>query len=465
MEEMHSHLSRKKSALKSKWLLLLVGFGCQLLSAQQTACLHLSLSGYPGDHIYIQHSSGFQAVSFETSIHLEKDQSAFYRLPTRLTAAYVNVLSDDRKVTHEVYLSANDTITLGWDATGSHFTLRNDPFNRNAKIAALNALIDQRLEQFTRSRRILADKRKLVALSDSIRQAAQHDSDVYLRSWTHFICADLDLSSGILNRNELVKRSFFGFQPEPENPAWQRAFSALLDGDMLTRLNGKNGPRYSSAIVHHQPDSLRLLYFSDTTLPDTIFASWAMLKGIYDLEQMRNYRLEDAYKTLLPLRHESENPDAIGQEINKILMFWEPRIKGRKFPEFDFTSLNQKAAVRLDAMQGKPVYVALLPDFSPNSQLVLRQIQGLQQKYGKEIRFVVIADGIPETQYAGVSATFPELVIGTMESCRSRLQYIFPSLDRIQFFLLDGSGQVFQNPAEGPDTGIESAFLTVINSR
>jgi len=78
---------------------------------------------------------------------------------------------------------------------------------------------------------------------------------------------------------------------------------------------------------------------------------------------------------------------------------------------------------------------------------------------------VVIADGIPETQYAGVSAAFPELVIGTMESCRSRLQYIFPSLDRIQFFLLDGSGQVFQNPAEGPDTGIESAFLTVINSR
>jgi hypothetical protein len=52
-----------------------------------------------------------------------------------------------------------------------------------------------------------------------------------------------------------------------------------------------------------------------------------------------------------------------------------------------------------------------------------------------------------------------------MESCRPQLETIFLELNRIQFFLLDRYGNVFQNPAEGPETGIEDAFLNLIKMK
>ena len=100
-----------------------------------------------------------------------------------------------------------------------------------------------------------------------------------------------------------------------------------------------------------------------------------------------------------------------------------------------------------------------------NSQLVIKQLHALQSKYGKEMRFVAIVNDVAKKNQVSLLKNTPDIIIGSMESCKVQLDAIFQEVNRIQFFLLDRYGNVFQNPAEGPETGVEDAFLNLIKMK
>jgi hypothetical protein len=149
----------------------------------------------------------------------------------------------------------------------------------------------------------------------------------------------------------------------------------------------------------------------------------------------------------------------IQHELKRILQFMQPRIKGTDFPAL---GCDDGHFWQQDKWMGMPVYLAILPDFSPNSELVIRQFAAFQTKYAKEIHFALLIPEADEKAISRLRLQFPGVFVTSMETCRAHLEAIFPALNRTNYILIDRDGKVYQNPAEGPETGVEAAFLNLI---
>lgn len=461
---MLTRLFRKPFVLKSKFFIAFILI-FSIVQGQNNAFLRLNFPGYAGKSIRVVHSSGLFSKGIQMAVELDSNGVYLMKMNVADLAIYTEVFSPDLSFSKEVYVPINDTLVINYDKKKSQFTLSHDVLERNARIAEFNSMIDLELARFYKSRRSFTDKKRLLLISDSARFAVLESTDSYFKNWGSCICSDLDLASGLLSQELLIKRSFTGIDHAPQNPAWQRAFLAIFENDLLVRLQGKNGIRYKRAIQHQELDSLQHLFQVDTLVSGLSLVDWLVVFDLYRASNIREIQFEDAYQLLIKFKEQTDLNSLLKSEIERILTFWGPRIKGTPFPDFPFWCLNSHAEFRLSALQGRPIYVALLPDNSTNAQLVLKQLQAFHSKYGKEMRFVALVDGIREKDQTAFLKNTPDVFIGTMESCRKSLEGIFPELNRIQFFLLDRYGNVFQNPAEGPETGVEDAFLNLVKMK
>lgn len=457
-------LFRKPFVLKSKFFIAFI-LTFSIVQGQNSAFLRVDFPGYGNQKIQITQNTFLFSKNTVQLVELDSNGVQLVKFEGSDLAVYVEVFSPDLSFSKEVYVPTNDTIVLHFDKKNSAFTLSNDVFNRNVRIEENNALIDNELNRFYKSRRLYPDKKRLLTISDSVRAAAIESTDSYFKQWATFICSDLEIGSGLLSQIELCKRSFSVEAIAPENPAWQRAFFAIFENDLLVRLQGKNGIRYKRAIQHQELDSLQHLFQIDTLVSGLSLVDWLVVLDLYRASNIREIQFEDAYQLLIKFKEKTDLNSLLKSEIERILTFWAARIKGTPFPDFPFWCLNSHSEFRMSALQGRPIYVALLPDNSTNAQLVLKQLQAFHSKYGKEMRFVALVNGILEKDQAAFLKNTPDVFIGAMESCRKSLEGNFPEVNRIQFFLLDRYGNVFQNPAEGPETGIEDAFLNLVKMK
>ena len=457
-------LFRKPFVLKSNFFIAFV-LAFSIVQGQNNAFLRLNFPGFAGSKIQIIQNTFLFSKNTDQQVELDSNGAQLLKLEGSDLAVYVEVFSPDLSISMEVYVPINDTINIYFDKAKSAFTFSNDVFNRNTRIAELNALIDDELNRFYKSRRLYSDKKRLLSISDSARLAALESTDPYFKQWGTYICNDLDIASGLLPQVELFKRSFSVQPPAPENPAWHRAFLAIFSSDLLSRIQGKNAILYKVAIQHQQLDSLQNLFKRDTFISNPQLLDWLVLYDLSQIYTTRELRLEDAYSLLLQLINKPQTHPILKSEAERLSNRWSSQIKGKQFPDIQFWCLNSESDFSLSAMKGKPIYVALLPDYSMNSQLVIKQLQALHSKYGKEMRFVAIVKEVLKKDQVSLIKNTPDIIIGSMESCKVKLDAIFPELNRIQFFLLDRYGNVFQNPAEGPETGVEDAFLNLIKMK
>ena len=461
---MFNLLFRKRFVLKSKFFIAFV-LTFSIVQGQNIAFLRLNFPGFAGHKIQITQNTFLFSKNSRQLVELDSNGVLLCKLLGSDLAVYVEVFSPDLSFSKEVYVPINDTIDLHFDKTKSTFTLSNDVFNRNKRIAELNSLIDDELNRFYKSRRLFADKKRLVSISDSARLAAIESSDSYFKQWALFICSDLDIASGLLSQVDLHKRSFSNETSAPENPAWQRAFLAIFDNDLLVRIQGKNSTRYKVAIQKKQLDSLISQFKKDSFISDAQLLDWLILFDLSQISSIRDLRLEDGYQLLLQFINKPNTNPIVKNEAERLLKRWSSQIKGKPFPDIQFWCFNSESNFSLSEMKGKPIYVALLPDNSMNSQLIMKQFQAFYSKYGKEMRFVTIVNDVSKKDQVSIIKNTPDIIIGRMESCRAELDAIFQEQKRIQFFILDRYGNVFQNPAEGPETGVEDAFLNLIKMK
>ena len=464
MGEMLSLLFRKRFVLKSNFFIAFV-LAFSIVQGQNNAFLRLNFPECAGQKIQITQNTFLFSKNTDQQVELDSNGAQLLKLEGSDLAVYVEVFSPDLSFSKEVYVPINDTIDLHFDKAKSTFTLSNDVFNRNARIAELNALIDDELNRFYKSRRLFSDKKRLVSISDSVRLAASESKDYYFKNWVTYICSDFEIASGLLSQVELYKRSFANEAPAPENPAWQRAFLAIFENDLLGRVQGKNAMEYKHAIQKQQLDSLISQFQKDSFISNAQHLDWIILYDLSQISNMRELRLEDGYQLLLQLISKPNCNPIVKNEAERLSKRWSSQIKGKQFPDLQFWCLNSESDFSLSAMKGKPIYVALLPDYSMNSQLVIKQLQALHSKYGKEMRFVAIVNDVAKKNQVSLLKNTPDIITGSMESCQVQLDAIFQEVNRIQFFLLDRYGNVFQNPAEGPETGVEDAFLNLIKMK
>jgi hypothetical protein len=461
---MLSLLFRKRFVLKSNFFIAFV-LAFSIVQGQNNAFLRLNFPGFAGSKIQITQNTFLFSKNSDQQVELDSNGVQLLKLEGSDLAVYVEVFSPDLSFSKEVYVPINDTIDLHFDKAKSTFTLSNDVFNRNARIAELNSLIDEELNRFYKSRRLYSDKKRLVSISDSARFAALESTDSYFKHWGTYICSDLEIASGLLSQVELSKRSFSVQGAAPQNPAWQRAFLAIFENDLLVRIQGKNAIEYKHAIQKQQLDSLISQFQKDSFISNAQHLDWIILYDLSQISNMRELRLEDGYQLLLQLISKPNCNPIVKNEAERLYKRWSSQIKGKQFPELQFWCLNSESNFSLSEMKGKPIYVALLPDNSMNSQLVIKQFQALHSKYGKEMRFVAIVNDVTKKDQVSIIKITPDIIIGSMESCKVQLDAIFQEVNRIQFILLDRYGNVFQNPAEGPETGVEDAFLNLIKMK
>ena len=464
MGEMLPRLFHKPFVLKSNFLIAFV-LTISIVQGQNSAFLRLNFPGFAGNKIQITPNTFLFSKNTDQQVELDSNGVQLLKLEGSDLAVYVEVFSPDLSISMEVYVPINDTIDLHFDKAKSAFTLSNDVFNRNSRIEEFNAMIDDELNRFYKSRRLYSDKKRLLSISDSARLAALESTDPYFKQWGTYICNDLDVASGLLPQVQLFKRSFSVQVPAPENPAWQRAFLAIFDNDLLSRIQGKNARLYKEAIQHQHLDSLQNLFNRDTFISNPQLLDWLVLYDLSQISTTRELRLEDTYSLLLQLISKPNCNPIVKNEAERLSKRWSSQIKGKHFPDLQFWCLNSESDFSLSAMKGKPIYVALLPDYSMNSQLVIKQLHALHSKYGKEMRFVAIVNDVAKKDQVSLLKNTQDIILGSMESCRVQLDAIFQEVNRIQFFLLDRYGNVFQNPAEGPETGVEDAFLNLIKMK
>ena len=457
-------LFRKRFVLKSNFLFAFA-LTISIVQGQNNAFLRLNFPGFAGHKIQLTPNTHLFSKNSPQLVELDSTGVHISKLEGTDLAVYVEVFSPDLSISKEVYVPINDTIDLYFDKTKSTFTLSNDVFNRNTRIAELNLLIDDELNRFYKSRRLYSDKKRLLSISDSARFAVLESTDSYFKHWGTYICSDLEIASGLLPQVELFKRSFLVDVPAPENPAWQRAFLAIFENDLLVRIQGKNARLYKEAIQHQQLDSMLNLFQRDTFISDAKLIDWIVLYDLSQISTIRELRLEDAYSLLLQFIKKPNINPKVKNEAERLSNRWSSQIKGKQFPDIQFWCFNSESNYSLLEMKGKPIYVALLPDYSMNSQLVIKQLQALHSKYGKEMRFLAIVNDVTKKDQVSLLKNTPDIITGSMESCKVKMDAIFPEMNRIQFFLLDRYGNVFQNPAEGPETGVEDAFLNLIKMK
>ena len=464
MGEMLPLLFRKRFVLKSKFFIAFV-LTFSIVQSQNNAFLRLNFPECAGQKIQITQNTFLFSNNTSQLIELDSNGVQLLKFVGSDLAVYVEVFSPDLSFSKEVYVPINDTIDLHFDKTKSTFTLSNDVFKRNARISELNSLIDYELNRFYKSRRLYSDKKRLVSISDSARFAALKSTDFYFKKWGSYICSDLEIASGLFSQVELYKRSFANEAPAPENPAWQRAFLSIFENDLLVRIQGKNAMEYKHAIQKQQLDSLISQFQKDSFISDAQLLDWIILYDLSQISTIRDLRMEDGYQLLLKLINKPNCNPIVKNEAKRLSKRWSSQIKGKQFPDLQFWCLNSESNFSLSEMKGKPIYVALLPDNSMNSQLVIKQFQAFHSKYGKEMRFVAIVNDVTKKAQVSIIKNTPDIIIGSMESCKVQLDAIFQEVNRIQFFLLDRYGNVYQNPAEGPETGVEDAFLNLIKMK
>ncbi len=460
MEEMHSLLSRKQFSLRKLTILLAFALSGLNLTAQKVGVLEVHFPIFPNYKLSLISYPGIQSLSINKTIQLDTNGFATFSVETSLDAAYFEVFLLETDWYFEVYIPAGDTLRVGLNKQNNTVVFPKDPAYRNQRIVQLNAFVDDELNRFYSSKRTKADKSRLVLLADSARIATKESKDSYLRVWAQLVLADMDEASGLISRQKLLVSLIPYLYPSPGNPAWMKAFSHFFDSDLLNRMASKQGLSYRNAIVSNDYNGLKHLYQEDSLLKgNPELTNWLLLKGIYDLENIHGNKLEQSYSLLLKMKLDSSLSPLIQQEVNRIIASVQPKIKGEPFPDLgcgDQPQWNQKK------WNGLPVFLAILPNDSPNSQLIIRQFAAYQVKYGKEMHFAILLPTEDDKELNLLQTQFPGLKLGSMNTCREQIQAILPILNRTNFILIDREGKVYQNPAEGPETDVESAFLGLI---
>ena len=463
MEEMHKLLYLRQFSILKLTILLAFALSGMSLTAQKVGVMEVHFPIFPHYKLSLRTFPGIQSLSIDKTIMLDTNGFARFSVETSLEAAYFEVFLLETDWYFDVYIPAGDTVKVGLDKQNKTVVFPKDPANRNQRIVQLNAFIDDELNRFYSSKRTKADKSRLILLADSARFATKESNDSYLRVWSQLVLADMDEASGLISQQKLLVSLIPYMIPSPGNPAWTKAFSHFFDADLLNRMASKQGLLYRSAIISNDYYALKQLYQEDSLIKgNTELVNWLLLKGIYDLQNIRDSKVEQSYRLLLKMKGDSSLSPMIQQEVNRIIATIQPKIKGEPFPDL---GCNEQPYWKQQKWNGLPVYLAILPNYAPSSQLVIRQFAALQTKYGKEMHFALLIPEVDVNEMKMLNKQFPELDLGQMDLCREKVQEKIPSTSRTNFILIDHLGNVYQNPAEGPETDVESAFLGLIKLR
>jgi hypothetical protein len=457
MEEMPNNLCQKR--FNSSNLIAVILLFVSTFVYSQSAFVRLSADGLKKKEIQrienngiIRNSSYITYLLVDEKGHLQFDVASQH-WPKIQILAY-----GDASI--ELTLDRNDTLDLTWNVSKKNFEItRNTRLNED--VSALNSHVNKLIVDFTKRPPNRQNFKSFIQASDSLRRVSQRNTNAYVSSYQWYAAGDLDMMSAQFSQERLIQRIFKNRLPQPLHPAWRNTFHSIYENSMLNDVAKGNTDLLKDNIKQGRWSILYDWVAADTNLCDSVSCKWVVLKNCYDLSFHAGYDLPQLYTVLEDAKSYYIYDTIMKNELESILNYWKPRIKGNDFPDLKITDLRTGKSSKLTGFNGKPVYFGILPDYSLSSMLIISQFKALETKYGKMIEFVLILPKNSAKQETLIKQ-YPSLTFVALENSDGVVKELFTRNDQAGYAMINSKGKTYQFPAEGPETDVENAFWGLI---
>lgn len=391
-----------------------------------------------------------------------------FQEPVRWVTLRSGYVRSERTPARELYVLAGDTLMLvyaGEDRTWH--IIKGKSRELNNTVSAIDSIADAflfRLIGRPVSSGAIGAIRQL-GEEPEIREAVS--AHPFLATYLHYKRATLEIALKTNRTADLVQRYFNTFPSfVTSNPAWTDAFHLLFDHYIEEQFRLRHGNRLLEAfITGHPADAFLEALKSDTVLKNDTLLQWVFLNSLSEMRFSKNIPPKQLLLLVQDFKGKGITPEieSIAQELAGRIS---SSIRGTTIPDFSFTDAFSEKLFSLSGMKGKPVYISYYPELNRDCIRQLVQLNVLHERYEKDLRFVVIVGnaGLDELKHLAAQHRF-RLLLTSLSSCDPVVSSLFESLWAPSFLLTDRYGNVWQSPAEGPETGVEVSFQGVIKMK
>lgn len=358
-----------------------------------------------------------------------------------------------------VYLSEKDSLWMEFDAkTETWKYIKGTSIALNKKIIKLDSLCDNSLLKFS----ILPAARRIKEMryfADTLRKSTPFSSVDFYSVYLWYRTAYCEIVTDVRKRSELTKM-FFSEQPHVFNPAYMEAFRALFSGYVRQKLNSPSGDSLKQAMLTANHFQFWSELKRDTNLTNETVRDLIGLLGIYEEASNKQFDRKVLIELTRQFDRVEEEPEV--STIAKLMLYdWERFQKGKMAPDFSYQMNGERK--QLSALRGKPLYLCYYPVFDEETRRELLMLKGMYTRYKTEMNFLVVVRTSAQTALSRANA---ELSTGfdivSFSDCSPEFVEICEQSLARTYMLIDRKGAIFQAPAEGPETGVEAAFLNLI---
>lgn len=358
-----------------------------------------------------------------------------------------------------VFLNDKDSLWMDFDASNDTWKyVKGTSIELNNKIIKLDSLCDNSLLKFSMLPPARRNK-EMRYFADTLRKSTPFNSKDFYSVYLTYRTAYCEIVTDVRKRSDLA-RMFFSEQPHVDNPAYMEAFRALFSGYVRQKLNSPSGDSLKKAIL----TSNHFQYWSelkkDTNLTNETVRDLIGLLGIY--EEASNKQFDRKVLIELTRHFDSIEEEPEVSTIARLMLYdWERFQKGKMAPDFSYQMNGERK--QLSSLRGKPVYLCYYPVFDEETRRELLMLKGMYTRYKTEMNFLVV---VRTSAQAALSRANTELSTGfdivSFADCSPEFMEICEQWMARTYMLIDRKGAIFQAPAEGPETGVEAAFLNLI---
>ncbi|MCC6768381.1 MAG: redoxin family protein [Bacteroidia bacterium] len=355
----------------------------------------------------------------------------------------------------------NDTIHLRYEPHQKLWqpTSANQGFYN--KLDAIDTYVDQSLFRSGRRGSIgAAQKTRLRA--DSLRKAYTSENSC-IENYAWFSAAFLEIASGVQTDSAFIDSIFRGRMSAMLNPAFAIVFHSVFDDLMLKKGKKNIEENWTNAFNAQQPALSFAKWVKGVSgVNNDTLLMMMMLNTIKELNSTNSI----SKANLLLILDDIVLDEPRKQWLNQIELLQRSiqySMKGSPFPVFQFTDVKTGKLVSIEKLQGKPLYLVYLPSSNPDVIRNLLYLSALQKKYGKEMHFLAIVNHIGSNELAAMAQQQGfSFFMSTFDACVHLIPDVLESLAVPSYVLIDRKGNIWQSPAESPETNIEAAFLALI---
>lgn len=371
----------------------------------------------------------------------------------------IPILVFNKNTEIELYAATNDTIILNYNGADLEITNIND---LNKSIQNINEACNNFFFRASKREGAPLPAKQTRAFCDSMMLHFKDTNTTYIKEYLKYKMAYVEISANARSRKEAGKKYFNNNQLQFDNPAWKDAFSTLYKGYFIQYKNSKKGEQLNVLFNNKKAYNELLTEFSkDTIVFSPEIKKLVFVQGLNELFQLKqpnkNYLL-----SLLSEAKEIEKSPEILASIDAIIGHYSRFDVGNKPAELTLIDARNKNEINLSKIKGKAIYFCYYPLFNQLTQQEIIFLKGIYKKYQTKIEFIVVTDADESTIEAVAKNLGLPFPIASASSANTNISNWLERKDVINYMLIDSSGKIYQAPAEGPETGVEAAFLGLI---